>query len=578
MIKHKIDKLMNKNRAAAYRKIIVATVAICSLLSCKKTFDIQPEDALEATQVYRNVYDADAAVLGIYGKFVGLADKYVLLNELRADLLDVTPNANAYLQQLGTQDVTVDNPYADPKPFYEVILNCNDALKNFEAMRQNKLLDNTQYYQRYTDILFLRSWLYLQLGIHYGSVPYVTDALTNIEDLKDEAKFQKITFDELLTRLIRDTETTPREFLNQNTSSSSPTLILPMDTYVVRDGVFKFFIHRRSLLGDLNLWKGDYLKAASYYKDAMETATNQTTNADQTIDIFDTYRVGDDNSADHSLKTTAVINPWTNIFSSPLSDRIANWERMWTLPLNGNFAPGNQLLSLFSTAGNYLVKPSAKAIKNWDTQIRTDGSLTDRRGLNMSYRLSGNQFEVLKFTKNYNLSTPFEKTGMWIVYRAAVLHMRYAEAANRLNRTTLAGALINNGITATFGTKSTFNAVPDVYPFDFDGTNSSSFRGNWYRNSGIRGRAVNQNVVIDPLNMEDTEDKILQEEALETAFEGYRWQDLLRIALRRQTTDPSYLANKIAAKFEAAGDFASANTARTRLSDKNNWYLPFKIK
>jgi hypothetical protein len=102
--------------------------------------------------------------LGIYGKFVKLADKYMLLNELRGDLLDVTPNANNYLKQLGTQTVAVDNPYADPKPFYEVIINCNDALKNFNIMRDKKLLDNTQYYQRYTDILFLRSWLYLQLG------------------------------------------------------------------------------------------------------------------------------------------------------------------------------------------------------------------------------------------------------------------------------------------------------------------------------------------------------------------------------------------------------------------------------
>lgn len=570
---------MNKNISTAFSKFILLGLCICTLLSCKKAFDLQPEDALEASQTYRNVYDADAAILGIYGKFVGLADKYILLNELRGDLLDVTTNANAYLKQLGTQTVTADNPYADPKPFYEVILNCNDALKNFNIMRQNKVLDNNQYYQRYTDILFLRSWLYLQLGIHYGSVPYVTDALANIEDIKDESKFQKISFDDLLSRLIRDTEATPKEFLNQNTSAASPTLILPMDTYIIKDGVFKFFIHRRSFLGDLNLWKGEYLKAASYYKDVMETGTNQSTNADQQVDIFDTYRVSDDNSTDHSLKTTAVINPWSNIFAAPLADRIANWERMWTLPLTGTFSPGNPLLSLFSVSGNYLVKPSTLSINNWNSQIRTDGSFTDRRGLNMSYRLNVNQPEVLKFTKNYSTNLPFEKTGMWVVYRAAVMHLRFAEAANRLDRSALAGALINNGIFGTFGTKSTYNGVADIYPFNFDGTTTTAFRGNWYRNSGIRGRAVNQNVTIDPANaLIDTEDKIIQEEALETAYEGYRWQDLLRIALRRQATDPNYLANKIAAKFEVAGDYSAAAAVRARLADKNNWYLPFKMK
>jgi hypothetical protein len=570
---------MNKNLYITITSCLLFVLVLSSILSCKKAFDIEPEDALEASQTYRNVYDADAAVLGIYGKFVKLADKYMLLNELRGDLLDVTSNANNYLKQLGTQTVAVDNPYADPKPFYEVIINCNDALKNFNIMRDKKLLDNTQYYQRYTDILFLRSWLYLQLGIHYGTVPYVTDALTTIADLQNESKFPKLSFEDLLSRLIAETEATPREYLNQNTSAASPTLILPMDVYIVKDGVFKFFIQRRSFLGDLNLWKGNYLKAAGYYKDVMETGTNSSTGSDQQIDLYDTYRVGDDNSQDHSLKTTAVLNPWTKIFSAPLADRIANWERMWTLPFSSNFSPGNPLLTLFSKSGDYLVKPSALSISNWNNQIRLDGSLTDRRGLDMSYRMvNGIEPEVLKYSQNYSLSTPFDKTGVWVIYRAAILHLRYAEAANRLDRKVLAGALINSGIKTAFGTKALYNGVPDTYPFDFNG-DGGTIRGNWYRNSGIRGRAVNQDYPITIANtVVEVEDRIMQEEALETAFEGYRWQDLLRIALRRQATDPNYLANKIAAKFEAAGDGASASLVRSRLANKENWYLPFKLK
>jgi len=570
---------MNKNLYITITGCLLFVLMLSSILSCKKAFDIEPEDALESSQTYRNVYDADAAVLGIYGKFVKLADKYMLLNELRGDLLDVTSNANNYLKQLGTQTVAVDNPYADPKPFYEVIINCNDALKNFNIMRDKKLLDNTQYYQRYTEILFLRSWLYLQLGIHYGTVPYVTDALTTIADLQDESKSPKLSFEDLLSRLIAETEATPREYLNQNTSAASPTLILPMDVYIVKDGVFKFFIQRRSFLGDLNLWKGNYLKAAGYYKDVMETGTNSSTGSDQQIDLYDTYRVGDDNSQDHSLKTTAVLNPWTKIFSAPLADRIANWERMWTLPFSSNFSPGNPLIALFSKSGDYLVKPSTLSISNWNNQIRLDGSLTDRRGLDMSYRIvNGIEPEVLKYTQNYSLSTPFDKTGVWIIYRAAILHLRYAEAANRLDRKVLAGALINSGIKTAFGTKALYNGVPDSYPFDFNG-DGGTIRGNWYRNSGIRGRAVNQDYPITVANtVLEVEDRIMQEEALETAFEGYRWQDLLRIALRRQATDPNYLANKIAAKFEAAGDGASASLVRSRLANKENWYLPFKIK
>jgi hypothetical protein len=76
---------------------------------------------------------------------------------------------------------------------------------------------------------------------------------------------------------------------------------------------------------------------------------------------------------------------------------------------------------------------------------------------------------------------------------------------------------------------------------------------------------------------DDMDDLLIAESGLETAFEGNRWGDLLRIALRRQATDPNYLANKIGAKFDAAHS-ADAAAVRAKLSDKANWYLPFRWK
>ncbi len=67
--------------------------------------------------------------------------------------------------------------------------------------------------------------------------------------------------------------------------------------------------------------------------------------------------------------------------------------------------------------------------------------------------------------------------------------------------------------------------------------------------------------------MEAVEDMIVNEQALETAFEGYRFYDLMRVAYRRN--DPSYLANKIYARRGA--DVTSDIT--TNLLDPNNWFL-----
>src|SRR5687768_7444936 len=178
------------------KNLLLVAVLWGSLGSCKKILDdVNPGTELDATQMYRDVYDANAAVMGIYGKFMSLSDRYIILNELRADLLEYTNNADEHLRQISTHTVTADNPYANPRPFYELILNCNDVLKNFQVMKEKKTLNTDEFNQRYSDIGALRSFLYLQLGIHYGEVPYVTEALENISDVKDPSRFQKLKLD-----------------------------------------------------------------------------------------------------------------------------------------------------------------------------------------------------------------------------------------------------------------------------------------------------------------------------------------------------------------------------------------------
>ncbi|MCF0203228.1 MAG: RagB/SusD family nutrient uptake outer membrane protein [Bacteroidaceae bacterium] len=67
--------------------------------------------------------------------------------------------------------------------------------------------------------------------------------------------------------------------------------------------------------------------------------------------------------------------------------------------------------------------------------------------------------------------------------------------------------------------------------------------------------------------MEAVEEMIVNEQALETAFEGFRFYDLMRVALRRQ--DPSYLAKKVYARGGAQG----VTGISADLTDTRNWFL-----
>src|ERR1700710_1523469 len=112
-----------------YRTAAFAFLLVC-VGSCSKILDVKPKDVLDQTNVYQNVFDADAAVMGLYGKFMNLASSYVMLNELRADLMTTTGSSDENLRQLNEHEVKEGNIYANPRPYYEVILNCNDILAN----------------------------------------------------------------------------------------------------------------------------------------------------------------------------------------------------------------------------------------------------------------------------------------------------------------------------------------------------------------------------------------------------------------------------------------------------------------
>ena len=199
--------MLNKLRLA----FLITAVSV-AISSCKKIVDVEPKNIVGVENMYRNVFDADAAVVGVYGKFMKLAKPYMILNELRGDLMDITNNADLNLRQVSEHTATVNNPYTDPQPFYDVIVNCNDVLDNFKKMYAASKLKEAEFNQRYSDVGAIRSWVYLQLGIHYGTIPYVTNPILQVQDLKDNSNFPRLTLPVLIDSLVAFTERLP--FMN----------------------------------------------------------------------------------------------------------------------------------------------------------------------------------------------------------------------------------------------------------------------------------------------------------------------------------------------------------------------------
>ena len=348
-------------------------------------------------------------------------------------------------------------------------------------------------------------------------------------------------------------------------------------------------------MGDLNLWRGNYTAAATYYRAMME-GTGYALGVGS-ANYYDFFKVSNFSSIPAPLDISYIrykesdlqsfidnnSQGWRSMFAK---SHVINAEMIWYLPFNASFAPVDPFIELFSNVGGkYLVKPSQLALDYWNSQTQTNMFPFDARGV-MTCRNVNGQPVIVKHLYNYfnealNFVNVLQKNGQWYLNRAAAVHLHFAEAANRDGYTKLAYAFVNKGIGTTFVNGSPTdvtnfeNTLNNPAPYDFDARNGQTpyFRGPWYRHEGIRGRAnVTSTPASDTLSVTDMENSIINEDALELAYEGYRWPDLLRIALRRN--DPSFIADKIYNKLLRDGNPAAA-TVRAKLMNRE-YYLPFK--
>jgi hypothetical protein len=573
-------------------------LAFILLFSCNGWLEQKPGEILVTENVYRDISDADAAIRGLYAKLMDLAPQYVILNELRADLMDVTDNADYTLQQISRHEtISKDNTWADPKLFFLLINDCNDIMKHFTIMLRELKFKQEEYNQRYTDVATLRSWLYLQLVIHYGKVPYLTQPIERIEDvtLADSTKYPWLGIEDMVDSLVTCMEGLP--YLGKYTDASFNTTWAGFNTRVM-------FIDKQYFLGELYLWRGrpnDYLQAASYFKNIMERSLS-------TGNMYDNYKMSTDNVlsrfgsgygpdnryADNYNDVNRAWNHWPNMFTSTSTDFYSEW--IWVLYFHKTLQL-NPFIDIFSnTAGNYLLKPSQAAMDDWSAQIQRNGFPGDFRG-NIadsygktentgSYKISNGQPVITKYIMDYNSVNPYEKPGKWFLWRAAGLQLHYCEAANRDGKHLISYALMNNGISSNYpalnGNDYTYaNQTLLPFPYDFDARSTTDIqtppriRGLYHRNYGVRGRVYMQNLPIaagaDSLTI--LENQILDESGRELAYEGCRWADLVRISIHRG--DNSILADRIYNKLLKAG-YPNASSVRAKLMDRNNWFLPLK--
>jgi hypothetical protein len=511
-------------------KLFLVSSLFTALLSCEMIFDPSSKDFLEEEQAFTDNFSARSAVLGTYALMQNVAEQVVILGELQGDLLTVTENAGEDLIQINEHQVDGNNPYADPTNFFRIINNCNEVMSKISHVKETDNSVSQQELNGYlAELTIIRAWTYFTMIKIYGKVPYFEESLNelNTDSTFNDKLYTLQTEDFVIDTLISQLSTI--DTFNLNIEEPSPFFSLRAKRATIW-----------SLQGEMHLWRNSYTLARKAYLKVINLITAQGWNG--------VYRLPWVNT------TVYYATSWKNMFRFDLGAYDFESQSIFIIPFSKNYNQQHNLQRMFAygEGGDYLLRPTDFAIQNfqaqkivkWEDQPDhvpgTPGDLN--RGKGVSYDSIDGRPVVIKYSL---FKEPFDDDAGVFLYRDGSYHLGCCEAVCRMNQASNALEHLNQG--------KLYNSA-------------------W--GTGIRSRVNLTSVsVLDPKNVDAVENLILNERALEQAFEGNRWFDLIRAA--RHKNNPAFLAEMVAAKFK---DPAKQEQVRSRLLNEENWFIPLILK
>ena len=551
-------------------------LGVLLLSSCSDILDTSSELVeFQEDNTLDHPTDSVYSVMGIVNRMQLIADRSVLLGEIRSDLVTPTEAASADLKRLAAFDFAEPNKYCQVSDYYAVINNCNYYLANVDTTLQRR--GRTLFRYEYAAVKAFRAWTYLELVKNYGQVPLVTEPVMTEREAEEALTKRVATIKEVCDYFIADL--TPYALVE-----------LPQYGDINSYTSTEFFIPMRALLGDLCLWAGRYQEAARWYHDYLN-------DKERFITLNSSNRVRWTSVTDFQRPTDAYSTQGSEVISRiPMEQRVFDGIVSDLLNVFSSTRENNYFFQVTPSAGMRQLSADQVYCMEYKTETTTDTVYVPRSGFTDNIlvgdlRLSSNYKKTSQGGQDeYSEYSTLRQTigkhtaNSITTYRRTMVYLRYAEALNRSGLPQSAFAVLKYGLCAENNRTHIDSleqvAAGDLITFDETaftretvigihsiGSGDSECNAYYDMPQPSTQLATRQDTIAYQIPL--VEDRIVTEMALEGAFEGYRFYDLMRIALRRG--DPSYLADPVSRR-----NGTSDPAVRALLMDTSNWYLPLK--
>ena len=535
----KISRLSQTIKTAA----MVAVVAMTS--SCEDFLTIYPTDKVVLENYWKTKTDVENVVANSYRLMTEhyFTDRLIAWGELRGDCVveGSYPSEYGDVKNIMEANLLPQNGFNSWSQFYAIINNCNIVL-NFAPQVLDEDPDFTQGDMNVTrgEMLAIRALCHFYLVRTFRDIPLLKEAM--IDDSQNLYQPQVAPLEALdfiladlyeAEGLVMDSGSFPYQADNKGRITKNAVRAIIADALLWKAAFTQY--EQKAYTQDV---KQCYTECIAFCDSALNHQLNYAETYEKENKVTYTGKVDEKYPIVHhpakSSGNTSILDlPYYEVFNTGNSLRESIFELQLTSAENGS----NYSIPYFYgydyavgplTASRFMAEPGTQGLyKETDYRrvsniyMAVTGDVDNYPIVKYTYRGVGGTIDKPTYdkldsytaTKNgndktigYNRTYFSSKSVNWIIYRTSDVMLMKAEALAHRNDTTVAG---NKDL------QNSFDLVKAVY-----------YRSNPYKVT------KSDSISYSKGNAESLQELVLEERQRELAFEGKRWYDLVRKALR----------------------------------------------